>query len=82
MKGAGEEGEAKKGSSSLGGGLRVVSSDSVLVLDSSAKISDLTLGVLPSGLSSGPAEEHSQLPILFISGFITKCAFYLAQDFI
>ena len=54
MKGLGEEGEAKKGSSM--NDWTVVSSGSDLTFGCSANMSDLTLGARPSGRSSGPAE--------------------------
>ena len=58
MKGAGEEGEAKKGSSR--NDWTVVSSGSDLGLEglSSANKSDLTLGARPSGRSSGPGNKR------------------------
>ena len=58
MKGAGEEGEAKKGSSM--NDWTVVISGSGLVLGCSANMLDLTLGTRPSGRSSGPGIKDSQ----------------------
>ena len=52
MNGWGDEGEAKKGSTN-GSGVVVVSCSTALLVWTANK-SDLTLGVLPSGLSSGP----------------------------
>ena len=57
MKGAGDDGEAKKGSSL--NDVAVVSSGSPLVWGS-ANMSDLTLGARPSGRSSGPGIKDSQ----------------------
>ena len=59
MKGLGEEGEAKKGSSM--NDWIVVSSGSDLSAGCSANMLDLTLGVRPSGRSSGPGNKRSSL---------------------
>ena len=70
MKGLGEEGEAKKGSSM--NDWIVVSSGSVLTFGCSANMSDLTLGARPSGRSSGPGIKDSvfigdvEVPIVFV----------------
>ena len=70
MKGLGEEGEAKKGSSM--NDWIVVCSGSDLTFGCSANISDLTLGARPSGRSSGPGMKDSvfigvvQVPIVFV----------------
>ena len=57
MKGLGEEGEAKKGSSM--NDWTVVSSGSDFRLGCSANMLDLTLGARPSGRSSGPGIKDS-----------------------
>ena len=70
MKGLGEEGEAKKGSSM--NDWIVVSSGSDLTFGCSANMSDLTLGARPSGRSSGPGIKDSvfigdvEVPIVFV----------------
>ena len=73
MKGLGEEGEAKKGSSM--NDWIVVCSGSDLTFGCSANISDLTLGARPSGRSSGPGMKDSvfigdaEVPIVFVDLF-------------
>ena len=56
MKGLGDEGDAKN-CSEKGSSAGAVAGSCLLGCSAPAKMSDLTLGVLPSGLSSGPGNR-------------------------